>query len=190
MAGVLDAARYFWAVNYNPMIISDILADKQRKPKEKVQDIANLLLGSELKMDQILEFAHNAKAPLRGACIEAIEMASQRNAALVDANTFEFMIQNLGHKAPRVKWESARVIGNTAHLHTALLGEAIRGLLNNTEHPGTVVRWSAAYALAQITALDTGRNKDLLPAMEAIASREENNGVKKIYLQALKKWRK
>lgn len=172
------------------MIISDILADKQRKPKDKVQDLANLLLGNELTVDQLLEFARNARDSPRGACIEAIETATQTDAALVNAKAFEFMIQNLGHKAPRVKWESARVIGNTAHLHTALLDEAIKGLLNNTADKGTVVRWSAAYALAQITALGTGRNKDLLPAMEAIASREDNNGVKKIYLRALKKLQK
>jgi HEAT repeat protein len=93
----------------------------------------------------------------------------------------------LTEKAPRVKWESAKVIGNIAHLYPDKLDDAIKNLLTNTEYDGTVVRWSAAFALGQIIKLKTKRNKILIPAIEAICKREEQNSIGKIYLDALKK---
>jgi len=52
---------------------------------------------------------------------------------------------------------------------------------------GTVVRWSAAFALGQIIKLNTLRNKELIPAAEIIINREEKNSIKKIYTEAIKK---
>ena len=94
------------------------------------------------------------------------------------------------YKAPRVKWESARVIGNIAHLFPAELNKAISNLLTNSEYNGTVVRWASAYALGEILKLKTKHNKDLLPAIESICKREEDNGVKKKYFEAIKKMKK
>ena len=90
-------------------------------------------------------------------------------------------------KAPRIKWESAKVVANISHLYPDKLDEAINNLLSNSEHSGTVVRWSAAFALGQIIKIKTSRNKDLISAIESICKREEKNSIKKIYLDALKK---
>jgi HEAT repeat protein len=79
------------------------------------------------------------------------------------------------------------VIGNIAPLYPGKLKEAISNLLINTEHPGTVVRWSAAFALGEIVKMNTTLNKDLVPAIESICKREEKNSIRKIYLAALKK---
>jgi HEAT repeat protein len=92
----------------------------------------------------------------------------------------------LTEKAPRIKWESAKVVGNIAHLYPDKLDEAIKNLLINSEHTGTVVRWSAAFALGQIIKLRTSRNRNLIPAIESICKREEKNSIKKIYIAALK----
>ena len=86
-----------------------------------------------------------------------------------------------------IKWESAKVVGNVAHHYPEKLDEAIGNLLVNSEHAGTVVRWSAAYALSQIIKIKTSRNKELIPTIESICEREEKNSIKKIYLEALKK---
>lgn len=101
-----------------------------------------------------------------------------------------FVTDTLLEKAPRVKWESAKVIGNIAHLFPAKLDRAISNLLSNSEHEGTVVRWSTAYALGEILKLKTKYNKQLQPAIEAICEREEKNSIKKIYLTALKALKK
>ena len=79
------------------------------------------------------------------------------------------------------------MIANTAHLFPRLLKKAVANLLDNTEYSGTVVRWSAAGALSKIIQCKTGINKDLIPAIEAIEKREDDNAIKKIYLQGLKK---
>jgi HEAT repeat protein len=97
------------------------------------------------------------------------------------------MTHALGSKAPRVKWEAARVIGNTAHLNPQKLDEVIICLLQNSEQEGTVVRWSAAYALGAILQIKSPHQKELLLAIEAIVLREEKNSIRKIYLAAIKK---
>ena len=102
----------------------------------------------------------------------------------------DFVSKTLKEKAPRIKWESARVIGNIAHLHPGNLVEAINNLIENSEHSGTVVRWSAAYALGQILKIQTSQNEYLIPAIESICQKEEKNSIKKIYFDALKSIKK
>lgn len=75
-------------------------------------------------------------------------------------------------------------------MYKTKLDDAISGLLINTEYPGTVVRWSAAYALSAIIACNTKRNEGLIPTIEAIIKREEDSAIKKIYMKALKKVQK
>ena len=67
------------------------------------------------------------------------------------------------------------------------IGEDFAVNFVNMEHPMTVVRWSAAFALGQILKLKTLRNKDLIQAIVSICNKEETNNVRKIYLNALKK---
>lgn len=120
-----------------------------------------------------MAFADAAKDPVKAACIEALEFATKQNPKVATKKSFEFVSQNVTAKAPKVKWESAKVIANTAHLLTDQLDEAIKNLLQNSEHEGTVVRWSAAIALREILTLRTKHNKNLLPTLEALAEREE-----------------
>jgi HEAT repeat protein len=169
------------------MTIAELLLDKSLKPKEKTETLSKWLLEKSIDTKTLLLFAETAKDPAKATCIEALEFASQKQPALVDQPVFDFVTRSLGAKAPRVKWESAKVIGNTAHLYAGKLDKAISGLLDNTEHEGTVVRWSAAFALGQIVKLKTKYNKDLLPAIDAICKREEKNSIRKIYLDAIKK---
>jgi hypothetical protein len=63
-------------------------------------------------------------------------------------------------------------------------------LLTNSEYDGTVVRWASAFALGEILKLKTKHNKDWLPAIEDICHREQDNGVKKKYFDAIKKTKK
>lgn len=172
------------------MDIAVLLNDKTIKPKEKTEVLSKQLLDGTLSADQLTAFAETAKDSPKATCIEALEFASKQNAKLVNKKTFVFVSKTLTAKAPRVKWESAKVIGNTAGLFPTDLDEAIKNLLDNSEHEGTVVRWSAAFALGEILKLKTKHNKDLVPAVEAICKREEKNSIKKIYLDALKKMNK
>lgn len=169
------------------MNIEELLKDKLVKPKTKTEILSQHLLDRQISVDELIDFAEKAKDPARATCIEALELATKQQPALVNARAFRFVTHSLTAKAPRVKWESARVIGNTAALHRENLDDTIKNLLDNCGHEGTVVRWSSAFALGEILKLKTKYQHELLPALESIAAREEKNSIRKIYGAAIKK---
>ncbi|MGU3373684.1 hypothetical protein [Chryseobacterium sp. M5A1_1a] len=172
------------------MTIEELFKDKATKAKEKTEIISKWIIDSSLPTDELIAFAEKSKDPIKGTCVEALEYATKQNPSLADETVFSFVTSTLTEKAPRIKWESAKVIGNTAHLFTENLDKAISNLLANTDHEGTVVRWSAAFALGEILKLKTKHNISLLPALESISEKEEKNSIKKIYLDAIKKTKK
>ncbi|WP_185290169.1 HEAT repeat domain-containing protein [Chryseobacterium lactis] len=172
------------------MTIEELFKDKATKAKEKTEIISQWILDTSLPTDELIAFAEKSKDPVKGTCVEAMEYATKQKPELADEAVFTFVTQTLIEKAPRIKWESAKVIGNTAHLFPEKLEDAITHLMTNTEHEGTVVRWSAAFALGEILKLKTPHNTTLLPALESISEKEEKNSIRKIYLDAIKKTKK
>jgi hypothetical protein len=172
------------------MTIAELLNDKTKKVKAKVETISKWLLDGSLSTDELIAFAQKAEEPGKATCIEAIEYATKQNSKIADEKVFSFVTKMLTEKAPRVKWESAKVIGNIAHLFPAKLNTPITNLLANADDNGTVVRWASAFALGEILKLKTKHSKDLLPTIEAICDREQDTGVKKKYLNAIKKTKK
>lgn len=169
------------------MDLKQLFSDKTLKPKEKTERLTHWLLASKDNVPILISFANVAKDPVKATCIEAIEFATKSDPAAATGACFDLALSSLSAKAPRVKWESAKVIGNIAGVFPGRVAEAIVPLLDNAEHEGTVVRWSAAYALGEILKLKTKVNADLIPAIQVICGREEKNSIKKIYLAALKK---
>lgn len=167
--------------------MDEIFKNKALKPSAKVEILAAALAGKEIPANELVVFASLSKDPVKASCIEALEHVSLKHPDMINEDCWEFAVNQLPGKAPRVKWESARLIGNVAHLFPEKLGPAIAGLLANSEYPGTVVRWSAAFALSRIMEMKSPWNKDLIPAVEVIIEREEKNSIRKIYIQALKK---
>ena len=172
------------------MTIAELLADKTKKAKEKVETISEWLLDGSLPTDELIVFAEGAKDPEKGTCIEAIEFATRQNATIADDNVLSFVTKTLTETAPRVKWESAKVVGNIAKLFPTKLNKPINNLLTNAKDNGTVVRWAAAFALGEILKLKTKHNKDLLPILETICENEQDNAIKKKYRDAIKKAKK
>jgi HEAT repeat protein len=97
------------------------------------------------------------------------------------------IVPYLDDKSPRVRWESARILANLAPTYPREVGAAIPDLMRNTTDEGTVVRWSAAFALTEIANADPGAASKLRPEFERIVSEEENKGVRRIYERYLKK---
>ncbi|PWN59665.1 HEAT repeat domain-containing protein [Chryseobacterium viscerum] len=172
------------------MTLEELIKDKTVKSKEKVDIISKWIIDTSLPTDELIAFSEKSKDPVKAACIEALEYATKQNPNLADEAVFSFVTKTLTEKAPRIKWESAKVIGNTAHLFAENLDQAITSLLDNTKHEGTVVRWSAAFALGEILKLKTKHNTTLLSLLEDISQKEEKNSIKKIYLDAIKKTKK
>jgi len=169
------------------MDIQQLLKDKTVKGKEKVETLSKAVLDGSLTPAELLDAAMKAKGADSGTCVEAMEFFTRTNPELCSKPCLDFMVVCLEDKAPRVRWEAAKVIGNVVALYATKLEDAISKLLANTEHPGTVVRWSAAYALTKIVEQKTKHNRDLVQAIEAITEREENNAIRKMYLACLKK---
>ncbi|MEO8150080.1 MAG: hypothetical protein ABI723_20755 [Bacteroidia bacterium] len=169
------------------MELEKIINDKSIKSKEKTETISKLILDKNIEMKELIKFAKTAKDSPKATCIEAMEFATKIKPSIATLDCLNFVSDLLTEKAPRVKWESAKVIGNIAHLFPDKLDAAIKNLLTNTDHTGTVVRWSAAFALGQIIKTKHKSTKDLIPVIEKICEHEEKNSIRKIYIDALKK---
>ena len=169
------------------MDIQTILTDKNLKSKPKVEAISKLLLDKKVTVSELMKVAKVSKDKEKGTCIESFEFATRTKPDIASLALLDFVTETLADESPRVKWESAKVIGNIAHLFPTRLDNAIGNLLTNSEYSGTVIRWAAAFALGEIVKLKTKHNKDLIPAIEAIIKRDEDNAIKKIYQKALKK---
>lgn len=169
------------------MDIQTILTDKNLKSKLKVEAISKVLLDKKVSVSERIRVARVSKDKEKGTCIESLEFATRTKPDLASSAVLHFVTETLTDESPRVKWESARVIGNIAHVFPTKLDNAIINLLTNSEYSGTVVRWSAAFALGEIVKLKTKHNKDLIPTIEAIIKRDEDKAIKKIFQKALKK---
>lgn len=169
------------------MTIDQLLNDKSLKPKAKTAALSEWLIDGKIKITDIINYAQTAKDSPKATCIEVLEFATRQQPAMANKKCLDFVTVMLKEKAPRVKWESAKVIGNIAHLFPDKLDQAISNLLANTESEGTVVRWAAAFALGEIIKLNTKMNPELIPAIKVIADNETDNAIKKKYLEALKK---
>lgn len=163
------------------------LADQRLKAKEKVKAIAVMLLEGSLAVGDLIRVAKGSDGKGKGTCIEAIEFATGAKPHVGSASCLDFVTESLLDDAPRVKWESAKVVANIAHLHPRRLDDTVRNLLANREHPGTVVRWSVVRAMGEIANLRTGHDRVLIPALESILSRDnENAAIVKVCRRALK----
>lgn len=172
------------------MTLVDLFQHKDKKTKEKTETISKWLLDGSLATDELCVFAENSKDSVKATCIEALEYATKINPNIADENVFSFVSKTLTDTAPRVKWESAKVIGNTAHLFPKNLAIAIKNLLINSGHDGTVVRWSAAFAIGEILKLKTKHQLMLLKEVEKMVHEEEKNSIRTVYLEAMKKMNK
>lgn len=169
------------------MTLYHLFEDKSVKAKERAKHIAEWLLKNEIALGELLAFAEKQLSKDKATCIEAIESATNKCPTIADEDLLSFITKALRNEEPRVKWESAKVIGNIAKQFPDQLDNAIHNLLHNAENNGNVVRWATAYALAEIVKLRTENLKILLPKIEALCDKEEDHGVKKKYLDALNK---
>jgi hypothetical protein len=99
------------------MEIELILKDKLIKPKEKTEMISKMILDRKINLNELIIIAQRAKESDRATCIEAIEFATKSNPSISTLECLEFVIGTLTEKAPRIKWESAKVIA-ILHLYS------------------------------------------------------------------------
>lgn len=164
--------------------IKEILKSK-KKPKEIVELLAEALKRDKKLIVELIQCFEEGTTAEKGNCMEGIEYVTKEKPEFAE-NCLDFVIAHINDKAPRVKWEACRVIGNVAKIFPDKVKEAIPKFLENTQGKGTVVRWSAAFALTEIAKSDLEMQKELVQEFKKILERENNKGVRNIYLKYLK----
>lgn len=150
------------------------------KPKEKTAKLAQCLKSEPKAMGELLELWKTAKDPVKGTLLSAITLIVSENPGFI-GDHLDFVIAQIGHKAPRVKWESAEIVGHASKVFPDKVMAAVPALLENTGFDGTVVRWSAAFALSEILVNIPSSRDQLMPKINAILEHETNDGVKSLF---------
>lgn len=164
-------------------IIEEIILSKM-KPKEKVLNLADTLKKGNY-LDDLLAYYKKAKDPAKGTCLSALTELTKENPVFVK-DCMDFIIDQISYKAPRVKWEASETIAYASKLFPEKATKAIPGLMENVKNDGTVVRWSAAFALTEIAKNNPLTQKELIPYFDEMIDNEKENGVRNVYVKAMK----
>lgn len=167
--------------------IEQILQSKI-KPKEKQVKLVEAVSQKKIATKEFIDFFISAPDVDKGTCADVMKHVSDKNPEIL-APYIDTLIKYINYKAPRVKWGIPEAIGNMAKKYPEKVIKAIPNLLQNTienKINTTVVRWCAAYALSEIAKNNSKERKKLLPAFRKIINKEKNNGVKNVYIKALK----
>ena len=134
---------------------------------------------------QLIDCLKSGSDVEKGTCADVMKNVTKDELAIAIPYVNE-MIEYVNYKAPRVKWGIPESIGNIAQKFPDKVENAVPKLLINTKDESTVVRWCAAYALSEIVKSNSKIHGTLIPKIEEIAKNEKNNGVRNVYLKALK----
>ena len=165
--------------------IKEVLSEKG-KPKEKVDKITQIIIEKPDNINNLISnFMHGTDVE-KGTYATVLKQVSSTNPEIVEPfidDLFDFINNN----SNRVKWGIPETIGNLAEKYPKRVDKAIPKLLINTEDKSTVVRWCAAYAISNIALHNLDVREELVGKINLILEKEENNGVKNVYIKALKK---
>ena len=164
--------------------IGKILKSKDT-PKEKALKLAQKLKSDKNSSGELIAFYRAATDAEKGTCLAALAQITKQDPKFVEPY-LDFVIDQIGYKAPRVKWEASEVVANATRVFPDKAAKAIPNLIENTKDEGTVVRWSSAYGLTEIAKANPKTRKELIPLFGKMVYREKQNGVKNIYVKALK----
>jgi hypothetical protein len=167
------------------LFITHEIENWKGKPKELVAYLAGNVKKDSALFPQLIELMQKGSDPERGTSADIIELISKENPEIV-ISYIDQMIPYINYKAPRVKWGIAETIANLPKQYPNEAEKAIPNLLKNTQDCGTVVRWSAAFALSEIAKNNLSARKMLVPKIQEIVKSEQNNGVRNVYMKALK----
>jgi hypothetical protein len=156
------------------------------KPKELVMFLSEKSVSDPTYFGQIVEVLKTGTKVEMGTCADVIEEVSKVKPEIVVSHIAAIAYQ-INSQVPRVKWGTQEAIGNLSSKYPVETEVAIPHLLKNTADESTVVKWCAAFALSEIVKNNPATRTLLIPKIKAIVEAETNNGVKNVYLKALKK---
>lgn len=110
------------------MKIEEVFQDKAIKAKGKVPIIGEWLINNEIPMEELLAYTDKQKATDKATCIEALTYATKKAPTIADENLLHYVTKTLKDNEPRIKWESAKVVGNIVKLFPKQLDKVINNL--------------------------------------------------------------
>jgi len=173
------------------MNIKEIL-ELKIKPKEKQTKLVEALVSKNIQPGDFVLFFESASDVDKGTCADVMKHVTKSDPALL-IPYIDMLIGYINYKAPRVKWGIPEAIGNMAKDFPDKTEKAIPFLLQNISGDAqntTVIRWCSAYALAEIAKYNVKSRKQLIPAFERSILEESNNGVRNVFVKALKAFEK
>ena len=165
-------------------MIVDILQSK-RKLKEKVDLLVKNIIKNKELFEELIEILKKGTDVEKGTCADVMKHVTKDKPEIA-APYINEMIEYINYKASRVKWGIPESIGNMAQKFPQEIEKAVPKLLINTKEESTVVRWCAAFALSEIAKYNPKLQKELISQFNKILKKETNNGVRNVYLKALK----
>jgi len=168
--------------------IEEILKSKI-KPKEKQIKLVEAVVSGKISANEFISFFEITKGSDKGTCADVMKHISKEKPEILEP-FIKILTNYINYELPRVKWGVSEAIGNLARKYPEKVSDAIPYLLKNTTDEKTnttVIKWCAAYGLTEIAKNHPKTREKLLPEFEKILKREKNNGVKNVYLKALKK---
>jgi flagellar biosynthesis component FlhA len=165
--------------------IEEILQSKI-KPKEKQAKLIKAVVSGKISIKEFIAFFESAKDVDKGTCADVMKHVSAEKPELF-LPYIDLLAGYINYKAQRVKWGVPESFGNIAKKYPKEAKKAVPNLLKNTvenKDNTTVIRWCAAYALSEIA--KSTKDKELINNINNISKKEKNNGVKNVYVKALK----
>lgn len=167
------------------MKLIDEIRNWNGKPKELVTFLTQSIEKDGKLSSQLIEILKSGSDVEKGTAADLIKHVSKDKPEIV-ASYIDDIVIYINYKAPRVKWGISEAIGNLAQKYPNQVEKAIPNLLDNSKNKSTVIRWCTAYALSEIAKNNPTARKELESKIAELAKNENNNGVRNVYLKALK----
>jgi len=167
--------------------IEEIIQSKI-KPKEKQKKLVDAINNSVVSVKEFMDFFITASDIEKGTCADVMKNVSAQDPEIL-APYIDKLIEYINYPLSRVKWGVPEAIGNMSKRYPDETAKAVPYLLKNTtdeKQNTTVIKWCAAFALTEIAKFNKKTGRELLPIFNDIVERETNNGVKNVYLKAMK----
>ena len=168
------------------MAVASEIRSWKGKPKDLVAFLTEKIANNPALFSGLIEILRTGSKVEKGTCADTMKHLSTVNPEIMQPYISD-LIEFINYGLPRVKWGIPEAIGNLSAKYPAETEKAIPKLLINTKDESTVVRWCAAFAISEIAKNNTSAQKSLVAKMQEITASEKNNGVRNVYLKALKK---
>ena len=155
------------------------------KHKEQVTTMTEMALKEKKALAQLFDVLRTGSDVEKGTAAEVMKFVSKESPDMM-VPYIDLLIEYIDYKAPRVRWGCPESLGNIAQKHPDKVEKAIPKLLENLKDKSTVVRWCAAFALTEIAKYNHKKQKELATIFNRLVKTEQNNGVRNVYVKALK----